>query len=108
MTQDADHSVPACAPCLLDQGLGAHLPPAIQERLRLARIGIAGAGGLGSNVAQHLTRSGIGTLVVVDFDTVCATNLNRQFYFPDQVGQPKVVALQENLTRICPSLCYEA
>jgi sulfur carrier protein ThiS adenylyltransferase len=107
MTQDADHSVPACAPCLLDQGLGAHLPPAIQERLRLARIGIAGAGGLGSNVAQHLTRSGIGTLVVVDFDTVCATNLNRQFYFPDQVGQPKVVALQENLTRICPSLCYE-
>lgn len=107
MTQDADHSVPACAPCLLDQGLGVHLPPAIQERLRLARIGIAGAGGLGSNVAQHLTRSGIGTLVVVDFDTVCATNLNRQFYFPDQVGQPKVVALKENLTRICPSLCCE-
>lgn len=107
MTQTGDLNEQNCVPDLLNQGLSDHLPSTLRTRLRLARIGIAGAGGLGSNVAQHLTRSGIGTLVVVDFDIVCATNLNRQFYFPDQVGQPKVVALKENLTRICPSLCYE-
>jgi sulfur carrier protein ThiS adenylyltransferase len=63
-------------------------------------VGIAGAGGLGSNVAGALVRSGVGHLVVADFDTVAPENLNRQFYFADQVGSPKVYALQENLQRI--------
>ncbi|MGB4572405.1 MAG: ThiF family adenylyltransferase, partial [Rectinemataceae bacterium] len=54
-----------------------------------ARVGIAGAGGLGSNCAAALVRSGIGALVVVDFDVVSEANLDRQFYFHDQVGRPK-------------------
>lgn len=65
-----------------------------------ACIGIAGAGGLGSNVAFALTRAGIGRLIIVDFDVVSPSNLNRQQYFTDQIGLPKVIALKDNLERI--------
>ena len=67
-------------------------------------VGIAGAGGLGSNCACALVRSGIGKLIVADFDTVSLANLNRQFYFHDQIGMNKVDALRDNLLRIDP-LC---
>jgi sulfur carrier protein ThiS adenylyltransferase len=67
-----------------------------------ARIGIAGAGGLGSNVAVHLARAGVENILLVDFDVVEPSNLNRQFYFADQIGQPKAHALVENLKRIRP------
>ncbi|MEN6476457.1 MAG: sulfur carrier protein ThiS adenylyltransferase ThiF [Rectinema sp.] len=73
-----------------------------------ARVGIAGAGGLGSNCAAALVRSGIGALVVVDFDVVSEANLDRQFYFHDQVGRPKVEALAENLARIDRKVEVEA
>ncbi|PIE69187.1 MAG: thiamine biosynthesis protein ThiF [Deltaproteobacteria bacterium] len=63
-------------------------------------IGIAGLGGIGSNIAVNLVRSGIGPLKLVDMDLVEEGNLNRQFYFADQIGQPKVEALTENLQRI--------
>ncbi len=68
------------------------------------RIGIAGAGGLGSNVAVNLVRTGITSIKIVDFDEIEESNLNRQFYFKDQVGQKKVNALYENLKRINPEL----
>ncbi|MBR9987963.1 MAG: sulfur carrier protein ThiS adenylyltransferase ThiF [Desulfosarcina sp.] len=71
-------------------------------------VGIAGAGGLGSNAAAHLVRSGIGRLVVADFDHVASSNLNRQFYFIDQVGMKKVTALEANLKRINPDLDMQA
>ena len=71
------------------------------------RIGIAGAGGLGSNVAVHLVRTGIKKLKIADFDVIDESNLNRQFYFMDQVGKPKVEALRENLLRIAPDLDIE-
>ena len=64
------------------------------------KIGIAGAGGIGSNVAQMLVRSGITDLKIIDFDRVEPGNLNRQFYFQDQVGQIKVEMLAKNLQRI--------
>ena len=51
-----------------------------RSRLRHARVGIAGAGGLGSNVAMMLARSGVGTLLVIDGDRVEPSNLNRQHY----------------------------
>ncbi len=70
--------------------------------LARARVGIAGAGGLGSNCAQHLVRAGVCHLVVADFDVVGASNLNRQFFFRDQIGRKKVEALRENLLRIDP------
>jgi sulfur carrier protein ThiS adenylyltransferase len=70
----------------------------------MVRVGIAGAGGLGSNVAAHLVRSGIRKLVVADFDRVAASNLNRQFFFNDQIGLSKVEALSINLARINPAI----
>ena len=72
------------------------------------RIGIAGAGGIGSNVACLLVRSGLRFFKIVDFDRVEASNLNRQFYFTDQVGRTKVSALAENLKRIDPAVVVEA
>jgi len=76
--------------------------------MKTKRIGIAGVGGIGSNVAVNLVRSGIDHLKIVDFDRVDASNLNRQFYFFDQIGHLKVEALRENLRRIRPDLRLEA
>lgn len=72
-----------------------------------AKVGIAGAGGLGSNCAAHLVRAGVRRLVLVDFDRVEARNLNRQFFFRDQLGMGKVEALAENLRRIEPGVELE-
>jgi len=82
--------------------LAARHTPGVHERLRSASVGIAGAGGLGSTAAIALARSGIGRLVIADFDVVEPSNLNRQQYFIDQIGQAKVEALRENLLRINP------
>jgi sulfur carrier protein ThiS adenylyltransferase len=70
-------------------------------------VGIAGAGGLGSNVAAALARAGVGRLIIADFDVVEASDLNRQYYFVDQVGELKVEALLENLRRINPFSKYQ-
>jgi sulfur carrier protein ThiS adenylyltransferase len=68
------------------------------------KAGIAGAGGLGSNCAAALVRCGIGSLVIADYDLVSESNLNRQFYFRDQVGMQKTAALEVNLRRIAPGI----
>ncbi len=81
--------------------------PAILAVLRRSTVGIAGAGGLGSNAAISLARSGVGRLIIADFDVVEPSNLNRQQYFIEQVGRPKVEALHENLRRINPFVEYE-
>jgi sulfur carrier protein ThiS adenylyltransferase len=67
-----------------------------------SRVGIAGVGGLGSHVAVALVRAGIGRLVLADFDVVEESNLERQCYFRDQIGQFKVTALTVTLKRISP------
>jgi len=63
-------------------------------------VGIAGCGGLGSNCAIALARIGIGKLIIADFDIVSASNLNRQYYFLDQLNQFKVDALKYNISKI--------
>ncbi len=73
-------------------------------RVQETRIGIAGAGGLGSNCAANLVRIGFRRLTIIDFDTVDPSNLDRQFFFADQVGMHKVEALAQNLLRINPDL----
>lgn len=78
---------------ILYQGLQRYFSPEQLAVLRTAHVGIAGAGGLGSNVALMLTRSGVGSLLLVDDDVVDASNLNRQQYWPRHVGMPKVEAL---------------
>ena len=70
------------------------------DRIQKARIGIAGAGGLGSNCAMNLVRVGFRVFTIVDFDIVDPANLDRQFYFNDQIVMNKVEALKENLLRI--------
>ena len=67
-------------------------------------VGIAGIGGIGSNVAKMLVQSGIMNLKIVDFDHVEASNLNRQFYFISQVGKLKVDMLEHNLRKINPNV----
>jgi len=63
-------------------------------------VGIAGVGGLGSNIANLLTRMKIGRLIIVDYDIVEAVNLNRQNYFQDQVSEKKVKACKNVLSKI--------
>jgi sulfur carrier protein ThiS adenylyltransferase len=76
----------------------------IENHLKKFKVGIAGAGGLGSNCAAALARTSVGTLVIADFDKVELSNISRQFYFIDQVGMMKTTALKENLKRIRPEM----
>jgi sulfur carrier protein ThiS adenylyltransferase len=76
----------------------------IKTHLSRFSVGIAGAGGLGSNCAVALAKCGVGTLVISDFDIIEASNLNRQYYFTDQVGMLKTLALKENIFRINPDV----
>jgi len=80
----------------------------IIARLKEASVGIAGAGGLGSHVAMTLARAGVGRLVIVDMDLVERSNLDRQCFFLDQVGMPKVEALKENIERAVEGVTVEA
>jgi sulfur carrier protein ThiS adenylyltransferase len=76
----------------------------IKRILQQKTVGIAGAGGLGSNCAVALARVGTGKLIIADFDVVSEDNLNRQYYFYDQIGRFKADALKENIQRINPSV----
>lgn len=86
----------------LEALLVARHGPGVHAKLKLAHVGIAGCGGLGSTLAVALARSGVGTLTLVDFDLVEPSNLNRQQFFVDQIGLPKTLALTANLLRINP------
>ncbi|MDP2422764.1 MAG: sulfur carrier protein ThiS adenylyltransferase ThiF [Bacteroidales bacterium] len=72
----------------------------IYEILKTKTVGIAGCGGLGSNCAMALARAGVGRLILADFDVVSAGNLNRQYFFLDQVGKLKAFALKENVVSV--------
>ena len=76
----------------------------IKKHLGKFRVGIAGAGGLGSNCAVALARSGVGTLVLSDYDVIEKHNLSRQYFFTDQIGMMKTIALKESINRINPEI----
>jgi len=82
--------------------IAARHSPGVYERLRKAKVGIAGLGGLGSSVAVALARMGVGSLFLVDYDFVEPSNLNRQQYTIDQIGLPKTEALRTSLEKINP------
>lgn len=86
----------------LDALLTARHTPGVHGVVKGSTVGIAGAGGLGSAIAIALARTGVGHLIIADFDTVEPSNLNRQQYFVDQIGLPKVYALRDTLARINP------
>lgn len=78
--------------------------PDIKRHLSYFKVGIAGAGGLGSNCAVALARTGIGNLVLCDYDVVDKSNLNRQYYFTGQVGMVKTDALRFNIAQVNPEV----
>ncbi len=77
------------------------------EKLNAASVAIAGLGGLGSHVAIMLARAGIGKLLLVDFDHVDASNLNRQAYSIKHLGTAKTEALAELLREVNPCVQLE-
>ncbi|MBO5245445.1 MAG: thiamine biosynthesis protein ThiF [Selenomonadales bacterium] len=76
--------------------------PEVCRRLREARVAVAGLGGLGSQAAIMLARCGVGTLHLIDFDTVEVSNLNRQAYRICHLGRRKTDALAEEIRTIQP------
>lgn len=80
-----------------------------QEKLKAARVLVVGAGGLGCAVLPVLAAAGIGTIGVIDFDTVEQHNLQRQLQFTSaDVGRPKVLVAKERLTMINPFVQVDA
>ena len=82
--------------------LAGRLGKDVTDKLRSSTIGIAGLGGLGSNIAMLLARSGVGRLVIADFDTVELSNIHRQNYPLDSVGMKKTDATVKEINRINP------
>lgn len=74
----------------------------LQEKFEKASVAVCGLGGLGSNIAIFLARAGVGSLILIDFDQIDITNLNRQQYKVNQIGRYKTEALCENLKEIAP------
>lgn len=89
---------------LLREGLQKYFNPNQMALLASAHVGIAGLGGLGSNTAMLLARCGVENMLLVDDDVVDATNLNRQHYWPCQIGQMKVEAISQSLKELNPDI----
>lgn len=79
----------------------------IYKKLSKGSAAICGLGGLGSNTAVSLARAGLGNLLLIDFDRVDITNLNRQYYFTDDIGKYKTDALADIIRRINPVINIE-
>lgn len=84
------------------QALVERVGEKLQSQLDASTVAICGLGGLGSSIAVSLARAGVGTLILMDFDRVDITNLNRQQYKACQLGLEKAQALAENLREINP------
>ncbi len=74
-----------------------------QEKLKQARVLIVGLGGLGCAVSQYLASAGVGLLMLLDFDTVTLSNLQRQvLHYDDNIGMAKVESARLTLSKINP------
>jgi len=87
---------------IFEQGLLRYLKPEQLALIQSIKVGIGGAGGLGSNCAMMLVRSGFKHLEIIDQDVIDASNLNRQQYFTAEIGLPKVERLKQRLLDINP------
>lgn len=80
-----------------------------QRRLRKARVLVVGAGGLGSPLIEYLAAAGVGSIGIVDDDTVSASNLNRQILYDiSQVGKLKANCAADVVRRINPDCKVQA
>ncbi|MDX2089363.1 MAG: tRNA threonylcarbamoyladenosine dehydratase [Kofleriaceae bacterium] len=78
-------------------------------RLGAATVTVFGVGGVGSFAAEALVRSGVGRVILVDYDRICVTNVNRQLHaLKPTLGKPKVVVMAERLKLINPDATIEA
>ncbi len=87
-----------------EQGLLKYLKPEQLALIQSKKIGIGGAGGLGSNCAMMLVRSGFRHLEIIDYDVIDASNLNRQQYFINEIGLNKVDITKKRLLDINPDI----
>jgi len=87
--------------------LTARHTPKVAERLKSCRMAVCGLGGLGSSIALALARMGVGKLLLIDYDVVIPSNINRQQYYIDQIGMKKSDATFANLKRINPYITYD-
>jgi molybdopterin/thiamine biosynthesis adenylyltransferase len=79
-----------------------------QEKLKKARVVVAGAGGLGSVILLYLAAAGVGHIRVIDSDTVDISNLNRQILYTDQdVGREKALAARDRIAALNPDIRAE-
>lgn len=78
------------------------------EEIRSFTVLIVGIGGVGSVVAEMLTRCGIGKLIIYDYDKVELANMNRMFYLPSHEGLAKVEAAKKSLNDINPDTEIES
>ncbi|MGN0242941.1 MAG: sulfur carrier protein ThiS adenylyltransferase ThiF, partial [Lachnospiraceae bacterium] len=92
------------AKATLEKAFDSRFPLEMKELLQEAHVAIAGLGGLGSNIALMLARSWVGHMLLVDYDLVDVTNLNRQAYRISQLGKPKTDAMEELIREINPYL----
>ena len=78
------------------------------QRLAGAKVAIFGVGGVGSYDAEALVRAGVGKFILVDDDTICLTNTNRQLHTTRKtIGQPKVEAMRQRMLDINPAAVIE-
>ena len=91
-------------PNTFEQGLLRYLSSQQLSTIQKIRIGIGGAGGLGSNAAMILVRSGFKNFEILDHDIIDASNLNRQQYYLNEIGLDKIVVLKSRLLNINPDL----
>ncbi|MBQ7922044.1 MAG: thiamine biosynthesis protein ThiF [Clostridia bacterium] len=80
----------------------------LQNAFSSAKVAVCGLGGIGSNIAILLARTGIGRLILIDFDRVDITNLHRQQYKASQIGMYKTDVLADNLREIAPYIELES
>lgn len=86
----------------MEAQLVARHTPKIYEKLKKVSVAIAGLGGLGSTAALSLARVGIGKLILVDYDVVEPSNLNRQQYFIKHIGMKKTQAMKDIISQCNP------
>ena len=76
-----------------------------QEKIRKARVFVAGTGGLGSPISTYLAVAGVGKIIIADFDIVDPSNLNRQFLHHERdIGRDKVESAKEKLLSMNPEI----
>ena len=80
-----------------------------QEKLKESRVLIVGAGGLGCAASQYLASAGVGKIILVDFDTISLSNLQRQILYTDaDIGKPKAEVAKVRLQAINPNIEVQA